>query len=66
MSEEEVKKTRATVQVAVDFDLMNRLYALRAKLNTPDNRINVRTLVEEAINDLLTAYGEGDELTKKS
>lgn len=62
MSEqEEVKKTRATVQVAVDFDLMNRLYALRAKLNTPNNRINVRSLVEEAITDLLEEYGADDE-----
>ena len=62
MSKEEVKKPRATVQVAVDFELMNKLYALRAKLNTPDNRINVRTLVEEAINDLLDEYGANDEL----
>ena len=54
---EEVKKTpRPTVQVAVDFELMNRLYALRAKLNAPDNRITVRTLVEEAINDLLAIH----------
>ena len=61
MIEEEVKKPRATVQVAVDFDLMNKLYALRAKLNTPDNRINVRSLVEEAITDLLDEYGENNE-----
>jgi hypothetical protein len=59
--QEEVKKPRATVQVAVDFDLMNRLYALRAKLNAPDNRINVRSLVEEAITDLLDEYGENNE-----
>lgn len=62
MSEqEEVKKPRATVQVAVDFELMNKLYALRAKLNTPNNRINVRSLVEEAITDLLEEYGADDE-----
>lgn len=59
--ENEPKKPRATVQVAVDFDLMNRLYALRAKLNTPNNRINVRSLVEEAITNLLKEYGENDE-----
>ena len=61
MIEEEVKKPRATVHVAGDFDLMNKLYALRAKLNTPDNRINVRSLVEEAITDLLDEYGENNE-----
>ena len=62
MTEETEKKTpRATIQVAVDFDLMNRLYALRAKLNTPDCRITVRTLVEEAITDLLDEYGENNE-----
>lgn len=59
--ENEPKKPRATAQVAVDFDLMNKLYALRAKLNTPDNRINVRSLVEEAITDLLEEYGADDE-----
>ena len=62
MNEETGKKPpRATVQVAVDFDLMNRLYALRAKLNAPDCRITVRTLVEEAITDLLDEYGENNE-----